>query len=85
MRVKNFEDALTVLNTEYSGTLAGDSPGWIPKEGCKLSMLVQYAVRAVKRPGESISYSQQRLRALWHRSQPQRAPTTLLASYLDLR
>ena len=52
MRVNNFEDALTVLNTEYSGTLAGDSPDWILNEGCKLSMLVQYAVRAVKRPCE---------------------------------
>ena len=47
-------------------------------------MPVQYAVRAVKRPGESNCYLQQRLRALWHRSLPQRAPTTPPVSSISI-
>ena len=78
MRINNFETAMYQLDDLHGGLLSGRNGHWHEAEALKISMLLGYALRAIKRKGVSHCYSTGRLRRLWERcTEKQGLPTEI--------
>lgn len=67
MRINHFEEAMYQLDVLHGRLLSGGDSRWAEGEALKINMLLDYALRACKRNGNTPCHSLGRLRRLWNR------------------
>ena len=67
MRINHFEEAMYQLDDLHGRLLSGGDGRWAEGEALKINMLLDYALRACKRNGNTPCHSLGRLRRLWNR------------------
>lgn len=67
MRINHFETAMYQLDDLHGGLLSGGDGQWPDGEAIKISMLLDHALRSIKRKGHTTCHALGRLRRLWNR------------------